>query len=183
MNYWQGKNIRLRALEPSDAVSFYTWDLDSDMGRFLDRVWQPVSLESQKRWTERDSTKEPGDEFFFVIENQAGETVGMVNTHHCDHRSGVFSYGVAVMADFQRHGYASEAIRMVLRYFFDEQRYQKVNVQIHSNNDASVKLHEALGFQLEGRVRRAIYSGGQYYDELHYGMTVEEFRRADQTPR
>ena len=177
MNYWQGKNIRLRALEPSDAVSFYAWDQDSDMGRYLDRVWQPVSLESQKRWTERASAQEPGDEFFFVIENQAGEMVGSISTHHCDHRNGVFSYGVAVQADFQRRGYASEAIRMVLRYFFEEQRYQKANVEIHSDNNASAKLHEALGFQLEGRVRRSVFSGWQVLDNLLYGMTAEEFHK------
>ncbi len=177
MNYWQGKNIRLRALEPSDAESFYTWDMDSDMGRYLDRVWQPVSLELQKRWTERDSAKQPGDEFFFVIENQAGEMVGSLSTHHCDPRSGVFSYGIAVKADFKRRGYASEAIRMVLRYFFEELRYQKVNVEIHSDNNASAKLHEALGFTLEGRLRRSIYSGGQFLDSLLYGMTAEEFRK------
>jgi RimJ/RimL family protein N-acetyltransferase len=179
MNYWQGKNIRLRAIEPSDAESFYAWDLDSDMGRYLDRVWPPVSLESQKRWTERDSAKDPEketrDEIFFVIENLAGEMVGMLNTHHCEPRSGVFSYGVAVQADFKRRGYASEAIRMVLRYFFEELRYQKVNVEIHSDNNASAKLHEALGFQLEGRMRRTIYSGGQFLDNLLYGMTAEEF--------
>ena len=183
MNYWQGKNIRLRAIEPSDAVSFYAWDQDSDMGRYLDRVWQPVSLESQKRWTERASAQEPGDEFFFVIENQAGEMVGSISSHHCDRRTGVFSYGVAVQADFQRRGYGSEAIRMVLRYFFEELRYQKVNVEIHSDNPASAHLHESLGFQLEGRVRRSVYSGGQFLDNLIYGMTTEEFRGSTQTPR
>ncbi len=183
MNYWQGKNIRLRAIEPSDAVSFYAWDQDSDMGRYLDRVWQPVSLELQKRWTERASAQEPGDEFFFVIENQAGETVGSISTHHCDRRTGVFSYGVAVQVDFQRRGYASEAIRMVLRYFFEELRYQKVNVEIHSDNPASAHLHELLGFQLEGRVRRSVYSSGLFLDNLIYGMTAEEFRGTNQTPR
>jgi RimJ/RimL family protein N-acetyltransferase len=38
-----------------------------------------------------------------------------------------------------------------------------------------VRLHEKLGFQLEGRLRRVVYTRGQYYDELYYGMTAEEF--------
>ena len=175
MNYWQGKKILLRAIEPADAATFYEWDKDSDMGRFLDRVWQPVSLESQRRFTERESTKEPGDNFFFVIENLQGEVVGSISTHDCDRRQGVFSYGVAVRAAHQRRGYAAEAIRMVLRYFFEELRFQKVTVGIHSNNPASAALHEHLGFQLEGRLRRTVFEGGQYLDELVYGLTVEEF--------
>jgi RimJ/RimL family protein N-acetyltransferase len=175
MNYWRGKNILLRALEPTDAAAFYEWDKDSDMGRFLDRVWQPVSLESQRRWTERASIQEPSDNFFFVIENLQGELVGSLSTHDCDRRTGTFSYGVAVRAAHQRRGYAAEAIRMVLRYFFEELRYQKATVHAHSNNPASAALHEHLGFQLEGRIRRMVYNNSQFFDDLVYGLTVEEF--------
>ena len=175
MNYWQGKSILLRAIEPGDAATFYEWDKDSDMGRFLDRVWPPVSLESQRRFTERTSAQEPGDNFFYVIENLQGETVGMINTHDCDRRSGTFAYGVAVRAAHQRRGYAVEAIRMVLHYYFEELRYQKVTVHIHSNNPASAALHENLGFQLEGRLRRTVFDGGQFVDDLVYGLTMEEF--------
>jgi RimJ/RimL family protein N-acetyltransferase len=177
MNYWQGKRIRLRAVEPSDAEFFYTWDLDSEMGAFLDRVWQPVSLESQKRFTERTSTQEPGDAFTFVIENLKGETVGMVSTHDCDRRCGTFAYGVAVRNEFKRMGYAKEAIRMVMAYFFDELRYQKATVHIHSDNPASIYLHENLGFQLEGRIRQMIFTNGAYFDDLVFGITKEEFSK------
>lgn len=36
-------------------------------------------------------------------------------------------------------------------------------------------LHKKLGFVLEGRLRRMVFTGGHYYDELIYGMTQEEF--------
>lgn len=62
-----------------------------------------------------------------------------------------------------------------MRYYFQELRYQKVTIHIYSFNDASAKLHETLGFQLEGRLRRTIFTKGQYFDELLYGMTREEF--------
>jgi RimJ/RimL family protein N-acetyltransferase len=56
-----------------------------------------------------------------------------------------------------------------------ELRYQKVTVHIYSFAEPSVKLHESLGFQLEGRIRRAVFTNGQYFDELIYGLTKEEF--------
>jgi hypothetical protein len=46
---------------------------------------------------------------------------------------------------------------------------------VYSFNDASIRLHESLGFQREGRWRRMGYSEGQYFDHLFYGLTVEEF--------
>ncbi len=62
-----------------------------------------------------------------------------------------------------------------LRYFFDELRYQKATVTVYSFNVASIRLHEKLGFQREGQIRRTVYTRGQYFDELFYGMTCEEF--------
>jgi RimJ/RimL family protein N-acetyltransferase len=67
---------------------------------------------------------------------------------------------------------------MVLRYFFEELRYQKVTIHVHSDNTPSARLHERLGFQLEGRLRRTVYTRGQHLDELVFGMTVEEFQSA-----
>jgi RimJ/RimL family protein N-acetyltransferase len=32
-----------------------------------------------------------------------------------------------------------------------------------------------MGFKLEGRLRRMVYTNGEFYDELYFGMTKEEF--------
>ena len=36
-------------------------------------------------------------------------------------------------------------------------------------------MHEALGFQIEGRPRRNVFTGGAYHDEVLLGMTRDEF--------
>ena len=77
--------------------------------------------------------------------------------------------------DLQSLALHEEAIRLVLTYFFQELRYQKCNATVYAFNTSSIKLHESLGFQLEGRIRRNIYTSGQFYDELIYGITREEF--------
>jgi RimJ/RimL family protein N-acetyltransferase len=86
-----------------------------------------------------------------------------------------FNMGWASAAQYWRKGYATEAIQIVLRYFFDELRYQKVNVHIYDFNSGSIELHRRLGFQEEGRLRRMGYTQGQHYDWLLLGMTREEF--------
>ena len=106
-------------------------------------------------------------------------TVGAIDTHTCDPRNGTFQYGVTIRREHARKGYASEAIRLVLRYFFHELRYQKVNVEIYGFNEASVKLHRELGFREEGRLRRMVYTGGAYHDSIMLGMTREEFEEAE----
>ena len=178
MNYWQTETVRLRAIEPGDAETFYTWNLDSERARLLDFVWPPSSLAQVQAWTAAQAQhKLEGDRFHWVIESAQGQPVGSISTHDCQPHSGTFSYGVDVAPEQRGRGYAGEAIRLVLRYYFEELRYQKVTVCVHADNAASIRLHQKLGFQLEGRLRRMVYTRGQYEDALWFGLTAEEFQR------
>jgi hypothetical protein len=40
-------------------------------------------------------------------------------------------------------------------------------------------LYTKLGFQYEGRLRRMVYTNGNFYDQIYYGMMVEEFDALD----
>lgn len=177
-NIWEGPRVRLRAVELTDWDPLAAWNQDSEASRASYFIPFPQSRERTRRWVEKEATTGPeGDAFRFQIETLAGELVGTLNTHTCDPRAGTFSYGLAILPQHQRQGYASEAIRLVLRYYFEELRYQKVTVTVYSFNDPSVRLHERLGFQLEGRLRRMGYTRGEFFDHLMYGLTAEEFAR------
>src|SRR5262245_31961790 len=178
MNFWQGEKIRLRGIEPSDAEHFIRWNLDSERARHLDFVWPPISNTSVHTMVEEQSKRKfEDDSFHWIIENRESEPVGSISTHHCNPRYGTFSYGIDIAPEHQRKGYASEAIQLVMKFYFEELRYQKVTVGVHGNNEPSIRLHEKLGFQLEGTHRRMAYTHGQFVDLLWFGMTVEEFHQ------
>lgn len=176
VSIWEGRLVRLRAVTSSDWETFNAGDQDSESERSSWYISLPRSPEQTRQWTESVAEETPsGDEYRFAIETLAGVLVGTLNVHHCDLRNGTFSYGIAIGAEHRRHGYASEAIRLALRYYFQERRYQKVTTHVYAFNEPSVRLHERLGFQREGCLRRMIYTDGRYFDELLFGMTVEEF--------
>ena len=178
MNFWQGKRMRLRAVEPSDGQFLYELSLDTDMEKMLNAIIKvPMSLAACIKKAEELATNMPeGDSFYLVIEDEKGRQVGMINPHHPDPRTGVFRYGIRILPAFRRKGYAQEAILILLRYFFDVLCYQKCNVGVYSFNQTSAKLHESLGFVKEGVGRRVAYVDGRHYDAYSYGITVEEFR-------
>src|SRR5688572_17317908 len=173
-NIFEGSRVRLRAVEVTDWETFFRWDFDTDNGRLTDEIWLPSSREAAKAWTEGQAKRTGGDEIRFIIETLNGDFVGTINTHTLNPRCGTFMYGLAVLPEQRRKGYASEAIRLVLRYYFHEKRYQKANAEVYSFNATSQRLHETLGFTLEGRLRRMIFSGGEFHDALIYGITREE---------
>ena len=173
---WQHGETRIRAVEPEDWEAFHRWDEDDETSRHAYLVPFPRSQAATRRWTEEAALRQPeGDVCRWVIANAAGDPVGTINTHTCDRRNGTFGYGVAVEEAHRRHGHAAAAIRLVLRYFFAELGYQKATVHVYAFNGASARLHERLGFQREGRLRRMILTAGEHADVLVYGITREEF--------
>lgn len=174
---WQGKRVHLRAIEPSDWETYWAWnEEDTEQSRNLYFIPFPGSQERQKRWAEREAVRDQQDQNWrFVMENNEGEVVGDISTKNCDPRIGHLHYGLNVAREHRRKGYASEAILLVLRYYFQELRYQKATISLYSFNEATIALHESLGYQLEGRIRRAVFTKGQYFDELLVGITAEEF--------
>ena len=176
--YWEGELIRLRATEPGDAEAHYILNQDMHTSRMLDMVYPPSSMARMIKWADEATQKGfDNDEFSFQMESiESGQLVGHIATHFAQRRVGVFSYGINVYTDQQGKGYASEAVRLVLRYYFDELRYQKCNVQVNAINPESIRLHERLGFVGEGRLRRVVFTEGEFSDQLLYGITAEEFR-------
>lgn len=178
-NTFQGKLIRLRAGEPADAIAFREWDREHpDDGRSLFEIMFPQPRLDPAKAAE-ELPKPQNDEFGFVIETLDGTLVGGLTTHHVRMRNGTFMYGIAILPEHRRKGYAHEAIWLVLRYYFYERRYQKCVAEVYGFNEASQRMHEQLGFTLEGRLRRMIYTNGAYHDSLFFGITYEEFCALD----
>ncbi len=175
-NVWQGERVRLRAIESEDWEFFANWDQDSETARHCYFVPPPKSKRAAREWAEKEALKLPeNDELNLVIETLSGATVGSINSHSANRRNGTFSYGVAIHPAQRGKGYASDAIRILLRHFFLELRYQKCNAHIYSFNHASIELHKRLGFQQEGCLRRQVFTNGHYHDELIFGITCEEY--------
>jgi len=175
--FWQGDRVRLRPLRLEDAEDSFVASLDSPSRQVLQLgIELPASVEALRKSLEKwVDCQDSSGVIVFAIESLVGEHVGGISYHSRDRRNGVFSFGVVVDRPHLRRGYAADAIRILLRYGFRERRYQKCNSACVHTNQASIALHRALGFAEEGRVRRRWFFGGQYHDEVLFGLTVEEF--------
>ncbi|WP_238177837.1 GNAT family N-acetyltransferase [Paenibacillus contaminans] len=177
-NIWTGTKVRLRPIEPGDWEKFHQNDQDSEGARLCDAVHFPRSSEGTKAWAEHQASQTPsGDNIMLAIETLDGELVGSINTFSSDTRNGTFKYGLAVFREHWRKGYASEAVKILLGYYFRELRYQKATAHVYAFNEGSIALHERLGFTQEGRLRNMIFTNGRHYDELVYGMLSSEYEK------
>ena len=174
--FWQGEKTRLRPWRLEDAELRFLASLDSPtLALHQDGIVLPTSVELQRAWLEKAAGLQDDGMIRFAMDNLDGFTVGWVTLHSRDQKNGTFGFGVAVYRAYRGHGYAVDAVRILLKYGFWEQRYQKCNSACLHTNEASIRLHKKLGFIEEGRIRRNCFSNGEYQDEALFGMTREEF--------
>ncbi len=175
--FWQGEKVRLRPVRKTDAGKSFATFLDSPSRRALQLgVELPTSVELIEESLEKYRGCKEGDgPILFRIETFEGEDVGGISLHSRDKRNGVFSFGVVVDRARWGKGYAADAVRILLRFGFWERRYQKCNSACVASNVDSIRLHEKLGFKEEGRRRRRWFLDGEYWDDVLFGLTREEF--------
>ena len=142
-DFWRGEKVRLRAVEQKDLEALAVQEPDTDLERFEDTIYFPVSKQQNRENWECLSRKRDDDTFFWVIENAEGTRVGNIGTFDCDWRVGAFKYGVVTLRPFWRRGYAREAISIVLRYYLHELRYQ-ITAIVYAFNGRAQQLHGGL---------------------------------------
>lgn len=175
-NLFEGRLVRLRAMEPGDAETEFRHLQDSEVSRLDSNIEFPRALADIRRQLENPREPRYPDDKYLVIETLDGQMVGGINTQLTDPRHGTFSIGIGLPERTAwGKGYAKEAMLLILRYMFHERRYQKCNIGVFAFNERAIGLYRHLGFQDEGRIRRVVFTNSQFHDEILLGMTVEEF--------
>ncbi|MEQ8676210.1 MAG: GNAT family protein [Aggregatilineales bacterium] len=176
--YWQGERTRLRPMHAKDAELWLAEERsDSDAVRFLNAGMDlPKSNHAAQAFAERFAEFNHMDErIMFSIETLDAELVGGINIHSMNQKNGTFETGSRIYRPFRGNGYGLDAKIIVLRYAFHELRFQKYNIHCQENNQPMINHAKRLGCHAEGRIRRHIYTDGKYFDELIFGLTIEEF--------
>ena len=173
---WRGEKVELRAKTRDDISRFVADGVADDMRLYGDGyVVFPASEEVMVSNNEKSLGYPTGDDCSLAIASLDGELVGSINAINCDAPSGNFEYGVSVFAEHRRQGFALDAVRVLLRYYFEERRYHRATARVYSFNQSSSDLQERLGFSLEGRQREMVFTKGRHHDVLLFGITAAEF--------
>ena len=77
--------------------------------------------------------------------------------------------------DAWNKGYGSEAMRLMLRYGFEELNLNRVSLGVFSANPRGIRSYEKCGFVHEGRMREFARRDGQYWDLVFMGILREEW--------
>lgn len=83
---------------------------------------------------------------------------------------------ITISPEYWGNGYATAASKLLVAHAFDERNLHRLQARVIETNDASRRIWEKLGFELEGRLRENQFDGGEYVDTLYFGLLESEWR-------
>ena len=86
----------------------------------------------------------------WMIELKDGTHIGEMCFKGID-SDGVVEIGYGIMEQYQDHGYATEAVKAISNWAFQEPKISSIEAEIDSKNIASKKVLEKCGFVFTGK--------------------------------
>ena len=72
------------------------------------------------------------------------------------------------------NGYASEALRALTRYAFEELGLRRLSAGVFGHNPASARVLEKVGYRLEGIERNGVIKEGMLVDQHLYAILRDD---------
>jgi ribosomal-protein-alanine N-acetyltransferase len=157
--------VRLRPLRPDDAAAYvgaFADDPDLGRNRGLERVPDEAAFLS---WIEM------GEDFAELAIADAGDVlIGSVILHSLDwrHRRGELGYWL--VADARGRGLATRALRLALRWMFEDLGLERAEIATTPDNTGSLAVARRLGFAEEGLLRGRDVEDGERVDIVVLGL-------------
>ncbi|WP_068093766.1 GNAT family N-acetyltransferase [Novosphingobium rosa] len=164
-----GQRLALRPRRPSDAEALFPTMADPEAMRWWSRA--PFGTVEDLRETFAPDDASHWRSWAIV---KAGEdrAIGMLSSGR--KREGVAEIGYLLAKDAQGHGYAREALALLIAQLFAE-GHRRIFADVDPDNRPSVALLTRLGFTLEGRLRAEWHTHIGLRDSLIYGLLAEEW--------
>jgi RimJ/RimL family protein N-acetyltransferase len=91
--------------------------------------------------------------------------------------------GWVLAPDHEGRGYATEAVRELIRICFEDLRLRRVFAQCFADNEPSWRLMERVGMRREEHaVRESLHRSGEWLDGLRYAVLADEWRSGRSGP-
>jgi ribosomal-protein-alanine N-acetyltransferase len=167
----ESERLLLRQLSPEDAVHVFACESDPEVFRYSRRS-EETSLESAtqtlnilfKWYQERIML------CWAIMLKENQRFIGRIQMEEWsdeDHRAEV---GYRLGKPYWGQGYATEALRAVIAYLFEQTTVNRISAFTWAENTASARVLEKAGMRFEGLSRQKRFAKGTFRDTKNYAI-------------
>lgn len=174
------ERLLLRAFRAEDGEAmFRNWASDPQVTRFL--TWPThenaeLSGRIVESWVSRN-----GDPSFYqwaIVLKELGEPIGSISAVKTDDRTESATIGYCIGRRWWGQGITPEALKALIRFFFEEVGMHSVNACHDPKNPNSGKVMKKCGMSYEGTWRAGGVNNQGVCDEAWYSILKSEYEAA-----
>ena len=169
---YEGKLVRLRALESSDIAPSHEFVNNYETMRGVTSgMLYPSSFEDETRWANGQSSYTHGEYQFGVETLKDGVFIGRCGFIRVDWKNRLAELGILIGdKNYRGHGFGSDAVNVLCRFGFEELNLHKVKASVFDFNEGALRAYEKCGFVREGRLKSELFREGAYHDVIEMGL-------------
>ncbi len=172
------KRLIIRPITIDDRNEIFNYRRDKETNKF--QGWIPENLEDVEVFIQKTSAQinEPNTWFQMVIvDKETQRIVGDIGIHFMDSDSKQVEIGFTLSKDFQNRGFATESLKKVIDYLFNDLNKHRIIASIDPDNAKSIRLVERIGFRKEAHFVESLLINGKWVDDLIYALLEKDWRK------
>jgi len=161
----------VRTWHKDDAKTVARWADNPRVARNLrDRFPQPYTVADAKRWIRAAHAIHPPTHFAIEADGEAVGGIGFDPFDDVERRTAEIGYWLA--EPYWGRGIATEALAAVSDYAFRAFDLVRLQARVYEGNEASMRVLEKAGYELEGRLRKSVTKDGRTFDSFVYARVL-----------
>jgi ribosomal-protein-serine acetyltransferase len=175
----KSRRIYLRPLRGSDAAAVFAavQSSRSELDRFME--WSPhtTRVKDTADFIRRSiSGRRQGTVYSFGVFDAADSTyIGNCGLHDIRRRINSVEIGYWIRSERHAQGFATETAALVVRFAFSEMRSHRMVLRAATDNVASIRVAEKLGFTYAGLQRHELRLSRGWIDYKIFSMLESEY--------
>ncbi|WP_163254290.1 GNAT family N-acetyltransferase [Bacillus tropicus] len=169
------ERIYLRPLCQLDAPIILESTMDDEI-RYMIGTKSTFSLEQIK--THIDHINNDSSRYDFAIcLTSTDEMIGELSILDIDEENKRAGFRISMLSiAVTGQGYGTEAIKIILRFVFEQLSLNRLQLEVFSHNLRGIKAYEKVGFVKEGTLRQSLFYNDAYSDEIIMAILKSDYK-------
>lgn len=173
------ERLILRPFSPMDAEAmFRNWASDPEVTKYL--TWPTHKDAQATRWvlTDWENSYEKRDfyQWAITVKKLGDDPIGCISVVASRDDIGMVQIGYCIGREYWHQGITSEALREVIRFFFDEVGVSRIEGRHDPRNPHSGAVMKKCGMHYEGTMRQADRNNQGICDISYYAVLASDER-------
>ena len=173
----KGSRVMLREYRSEDFASIRAWVNDEVTTRWMStRFWPPQTEVDTQEFLSRMLQSSHNAYNFVIADAQDESYIGQLDLFRVDWRLRQGEIGMVIgKSQMRGQGFGQEALELMKRFAFSNLGLERLELEVHMDNQAAVRCYEKAGFMLEGVKRHAYWADGCFGNVGIMSILREEY--------